>query len=516
MGRCESPPGAAVNLEGLRALKESAEQIRNQLEERLQQRTQSVQNSGTPLENDAPSDVSNADKEFVFPISNNESNMAWGDPTKIVGNSGRASTFAVVGPEAGQFFLSDTSSSTEIVLFFSCVGESRNLTGRIIIEGIQNADPILQALRGIPEAADPEFYFTGTGLTGHAFLVSRSTELFSYEGSFEVSVVIDRPSLSQTSFEFLGTSNFGRFEPNEVPRGDGSYVEDTGRPYGPHFRQVLPPGLPLSAPKCATPASSEEFLNTHLEAPLSHFNPDATALEKRAWKAVVHTIALNESGRILNRPVDKFDVRPEVGTPQIEGSNFLDEGVNRKVGRKVIDSRKRPAGTPLYAAYGMFQVTRDTFRTMAVNFNGRLNVSDTWSIEEKWVWEVAPEYQIILPLLQLSKDVWLPSQGMPNYYRGLLSYVSIVGPTWVSLFLTQYNALRQNPPADEDPMPWAAKTTWDSREWIPTPAGDRKNKHLEMMNNVQNKLGSKSHSLSLLKRDREAFNIADKYLPAGV
>lgn len=101
---------------------------------------------------------------------------------------------------------------------------------------------------------------------------------------------------------------------------DANYQTVPGQPYGPVWKDQLPPGAPADLRPCSAPGAGEPFLRSAV--------PFGTG---RLVDALI-VLGRNESGLMLGRPADLFDVRP----PAERGP-----GNNRGRGR--------------ISAYGLFQ-----------------------------------------------------------------------------------------------------------------------------------------------------------------
>jgi len=274
-------------------------------------------------------------------------------------------------------------------------------------------------------------------------------------------------------------STLGITRPPQPARlvGSTEYEVDPRQPYGTTWTTVRPAGWPINGPLVATKDASRVFISDAITQLKQIIQATPTLLPITSipsWEidldVTLHHLAEKEGGGRMWAPQQRFDVRPIAGS---EGSNTLrlDEGpFPRTNGRKTVDSAYRPAGTEPLSPIGPFQMNTATFRGETARRRALLAgvLQDDTDYSDKFLWDAPITYQLLLQMLKLAEEVWLPTallgERFPPLYRAMAAYVvnglSSPGRAFIAQAVAAVSALPPNATSLEAHI--ACKTVWDS------------------------------------------------------
>lgn len=265
-------------------------------------------------------------------------------------------------------------------------------------------------------------------------------------------------------------------QPTSLP-GATEYAVDPRQPYGTTWTTVRPAGWPIDGPLVATKEASRVFISDAI-AQLGQIILARPALLPitliPTWEidlaVALEHLAEKEGGGRMWAPQQRFDVRPVAGQ---EGGTSLrvDEGpFPRTNGRKNVDSAYRPAGTETLSPIGPFQMNTATFRGEAARRREILSsvLQDDTDYSDKFLWDAPITYQLLLQMLKLAEEVWLPTaplgERFPPLYRAMAAYVvnglNSPGRAFIAQAVAAVAALPPNATSLDAHI--ACKLVWDS------------------------------------------------------
>lgn len=206
--------------------------------------------------------------------------------------------------------------------------------------------------------------------------------------------------------------------PDTVPAEStsSSYRVSDATPYGPHWKQIRPGGLPENVRKCSARGEAAAIIDPYL----------TQVSEDRVFKDVVKAFNfVLTGGGYISLPATGFDVRCSVEELALDGTEcFIDTGpFPRGSSFTIVSASTRSSRESYLSNWGAFQFSLQDWRALHSGASF-LGYAHTYQATGSTPWEATEADEILSPI-QLLWGIWQELAGANNLYKCLISLASV-------------------------------------------------------------------------------------------
>lgn len=195
-----------------------------------------------------------------------------------------------------------------------------------------------------------------------------------------------------------------------------SYRISDATPYGPHWKQTRPGGLPENVRKCSARGEAAAIIEPHL----SSVSEDQ--LFKDVVKAFNHVLT---AGGYVSMPATGFDVRCSVDELVLDGTEcFIDTGpFPRGSSFTIVAASTRSSRESYLSNWGAFQFSLSDWRALHSGASF-LGYTHSYTATGSTPWEATEADEILSPI-KLIWGIWQELSEANTLYKSLISLASL-------------------------------------------------------------------------------------------